>query len=157
MAQIRKRGQSQYQARVRLKGYPEQTKTFDPKQHALAWAAERERLVLQGFFSALREADKLPLRQALERYGREVTPSKKGQQQELSRLRCRQQNPLTDQSISHIRGVLLTVYGNDRFGLTLLLTADKFYLSLKICVSCHQAHFGKMHVTFDSRSIEQLS
>jgi hypothetical protein len=59
LAQIRQRGPSQYQARVRLHGHPEQTKTFSKKQDAIAWANEIERFVLQGLASKMREADKV--------------------------------------------------------------------------------------------------
>lgn len=40
MPQIRKRGASQYQVRIRLEGHPEITQTFTTKQDALAWATE---------------------------------------------------------------------------------------------------------------------
>lgn len=110
MAQIRKRGPSQYQARVRLQGYPEQTKTFRTKQEAATWANERERLVLQGFASSIREADRVTLNGALERYSKEVTPLKKGRQQELARLRRWQKNPLAAQPLSQIRGADLARY-----------------------------------------------
>jgi hypothetical protein len=103
MAQIRKRGPSQYQARVRLAGHPEVSRTFSSRLDALAWAGECERLVTQGLGDALREADQLTLYHALERYANEVTPAKRSQQQELSRLRRWQQHPLADQSLSRIR------------------------------------------------------
>ena len=76
MAQIRKRGPSQYQARVRLTGHPEVTRTFSLRQDAVVWASERERLLMQGLGAAMRGADQLTLYDALERYAREVTPSK---------------------------------------------------------------------------------
>jgi integrase len=114
VAQIRKRGSSQYQARVRLKGYPEQTKTFQLKQDAVSWANERERLVLRGNSSAMREADNVTLHDALERYSREVTPSKKGWQQELCRLRRWQKNPLSALPLSQIRGADLARYRDSR-------------------------------------------
>jgi integrase len=103
MAQIRKRGPSQYQARVRLTGHPEVSRTFSSRLDALAWAGECERLVSQGLGDALREADQLTLYHALERYANEVTPAKRSQQQELSRLRRWQQHPLADQCLSRIR------------------------------------------------------
>jgi integrase len=103
VAQIRKRGPSQYHARVRLTGHPEVTRTFPSRQDAIAWANERERLLLQGLGAAMRGADQLTLYDALDRYAREVTPSKRGQQQELSRLRRWQQNPMATQALSQIR------------------------------------------------------
>jgi integrase len=114
VAQIRKRGPSQYQARVRLKGYPEQTKTFQSKQDAILWANERERLVLRGNSFAIHEADNVALYDALERYSKDVTPSKKGWQQELYRLRRWQKNPLSTLPLSHIRGADLARYRDSR-------------------------------------------
>ena len=66
MAQIRKRDPSQYQARVRLQGYPEQTKTFLTKQAAISWANEREQLLLQGLASIMHQAEKVTLFEALD-------------------------------------------------------------------------------------------
>jgi integrase len=103
MAQIRKRGPSQYQARVRLTGHPEVSRTFSSRQDALAWASECERLVMQGLGDAMREADQLTLFNALERYANEVTPTKRSHQQEMSRLRRWQQHPLADLCLSRIR------------------------------------------------------
>lgn len=67
MAQIRKRGPSPYQARVRLTGHPEVSRTFSSRLDALDWAGELERLVTQGPGQAMREADQLTLYHALER------------------------------------------------------------------------------------------
>ena len=103
MAQIRKRGPSQYQARVRLTGHPEVSRTFASRHEALAWAAESERLVMQGLGDAIREADQLTLFYALERYATEGTPTKRSHQQEMSRLRRWQQHPMADQCLSRIR------------------------------------------------------
>ena len=103
MAQIRKRGPSQYQARVRLTGHPEVSRTFSSRHDALAWAGECERLVMQGLGDAMRQADQLTLYHALERYATEVTPAKRSHQQEMSRLRRWQQHPLADQCLSRIR------------------------------------------------------
>jgi hypothetical protein len=87
MAQIRRRGPSQYQACERLTGHPEVSRTFSTRQDAIAWASENERLLMQGLGDAIRGAEQLTLYQALDRYAKEVTPSKRSQQQELSRLR----------------------------------------------------------------------
>lgn len=114
MAQIRKRGPSQYQARVRLTGHPELTRTFSLRQDALNWASEQERLVMQGLGAAIRSADQLTLHEALERYAAEVTPSKRGQQQELSRLRRWQHNPIAKQPLSRIRAADFATFRDTR-------------------------------------------
>jgi len=56
-AQIRKRGPSQYRARVSIKVYPEAVWTFKSKADAVLWTSKREQLLLQGSGDALREAD----------------------------------------------------------------------------------------------------
>jgi integrase len=62
----------------------------------------------------MRQAAKVTLHDALERYSNEVTPSKKGRQQEMSRLRRWQKNPLSAQPLSQIRGTDLARYRDSR-------------------------------------------
>jgi hypothetical protein len=50
MADIRKRGPCQWQVRIRRKGYPSQTKTFNIKSEAEAWAATTESEMVRGVF-----------------------------------------------------------------------------------------------------------
>lgn len=48
MASITKRGAYQYQAQVRRKGYPTQTRTFETKRDAEDWAATVESEMRRG-------------------------------------------------------------------------------------------------------------
>lgn len=114
MAQIRKRGQTQYQARVRLKGYPEVSKTFPTKQEAILWAAEREGQLLQGLAGALREAERLTLGNALDRYAEEVSVHKKGYLQELKRVKRWKREPMASLPLGHIRGADMARYRDGR-------------------------------------------
>ncbi|WP_211472517.1 tyrosine-type recombinase/integrase [Collimonas humicola] len=114
MAQIRKRGPSQFQARVRIKGYPEAVRTFKSKADAVLWASKREQLLLQGLGDALREADKLTLSSALTRYSAEVTPRKKGASSENNRIKVWLRNPLAALTLSAIRGKHLAEYRGSR-------------------------------------------
>jgi integrase len=116
MANIRKRGLHQYQARVRLKGFPELSNTFPTRQDAVSWANQKERELLHGFNAAAQEADRLTLFEALERYSREVTPEKKGKSQELRRIWTWQKDPLAVRPLSQIRGVDLARYRDLRQG-----------------------------------------
>jgi len=50
MASINKRGPYQYQALVRRKGYPSQTKTFESRAEAEAWARGVEAKMHEGSF-----------------------------------------------------------------------------------------------------------
>ncbi len=50
MATITKRGNYQGQAKIRKKGYPAQTKTFDAKREAEGWAAVIEPEMVRGVY-----------------------------------------------------------------------------------------------------------
>lgn len=79
MATITKRGDYQWQAKIRRKGYPPQSKTFDLKSDAEIWARDVEREMDRGVFLDRSEADKNTFGQVLKRYRKEITPSKKSQ------------------------------------------------------------------------------
>ncbi|ABR91632.1 site-specific recombinase, phage integrase family [Janthinobacterium sp. Marseille] len=114
MPQIRKRAADQFQARVRIKGNPELSKTFSTKAAAVHWADEQERLVKQGRGSAILLANNLTITAALDRYAREVTPLKKGWKQELVRLRRWQSNPLAQLTMPQLRAAELAKYRDQR-------------------------------------------
>lgn len=116
MANIRKRGPKQYQARVRLKGYPELSDTFSNRQDAVSWGNQKERELLQGSGAESHEANKLTLFDALERYSKEVLPEKKGKNQELRRLRAWQARPIAVRPLSQVRGADLARHRDSRLG-----------------------------------------
>jgi integrase len=78
MATFRKRGQYQWEAQVRRRGYPAQSKTFNTKAEAEAWAKTIESEMSRGVWVSRREAEATTLYEALERYEREITSAKKG-------------------------------------------------------------------------------
>lgn len=71
-----------WQAKIRKKGHQPQSRTFDKKVDAEAWARDIENKMDRGIFEDRREAETTTLRTALERYEREVTIKKKAQRQE---------------------------------------------------------------------------
>ena len=77
MGTITKRGELQWQAKVRRKGYPAQSRTFSYKEDAEKWVRELERAADTGGVVDRREAEKNTLGAILRRYQTEVTPSKK--------------------------------------------------------------------------------
>lgn len=86
MATYTKRG-SKVQARVRRKGFPDLTKTFDNIADARRWSRHEERRIALGdaLPASERSASPMPtLHTALDRYRREVSAHKKGARQELS-------------------------------------------------------------------------
>ncbi|PFH09158.1 site-specific recombinase XerD [Collimonas sp. PA-H2] len=77
MATFTRRGDLQWQVKVRRKGYPVQSRTFMYREDAEKWARGLERELETSGFVDRREAEKNTLRAVLERYRKEVTPGKK--------------------------------------------------------------------------------
>ena len=78
MATIRKRGDFQWQAIVKRKGYPLQSKTFATKKDAEVWARDIERDIDRGIYIPRGEAEKTTLGDLIARYREEVLPAKRG-------------------------------------------------------------------------------
>ena len=68
-------GKRTWQAQVRKKGYPRQTKTFDRKTDATKWARMIERQMDEQTWRNLNGAESLLMSNALDRYLNEVKPS----------------------------------------------------------------------------------
>src|SRR5690606_14622828 len=77
MASIRKHGEG-WQARVRRKGLPESTRTFQSKADAERWARSTEAEMEQGRFVDRTLAENSTLAEILERYLQEVNPLLRG-------------------------------------------------------------------------------
>ncbi len=77
MAQIERRGDLQWRARIKKKGFPEQSKTFFTKKDAEDWSKIIESEMIRGTFIARTESEKVTFGDLVDRYLREVTPSKK--------------------------------------------------------------------------------
>lgn len=80
MATIRERktgnGEVRYQAQVRLKGFPPQNATFNRKTDAKRWIQQTEASIREGRHFKTTEAKKRTLGELIERYIRDVLPSK---------------------------------------------------------------------------------
>jgi len=70
-------GRKVWQVRIKRQGYPEMARTFDRKGEAEMWAKQIEGEMDRGVFVSRVEAETTTLREALDRYEREVTPGKK--------------------------------------------------------------------------------
>ena len=85
MASLRQRpgpgGRRVWQVRIKRKGFPEAARTFDLKTEAEAWARQIESEMDRGVFVSRVEAESTTLAEALERYRREVLPSKRSRRQ----------------------------------------------------------------------------
>ena len=82
MASIRKRG-DMFQARIKVRGY-QQSRTFASRKDAQQWAKQAEAAMLRGAWIDRSEAEQTSLREALARYERDITSTKKGAVQERS-------------------------------------------------------------------------
>jgi integrase len=85
VALIRRRGK-RWQAVIRRKGWPRQSKGFAARADAEAWARELESEMDRGVFVRRDLAESTTLRELIERYASEVIPGHKGKESEA--LRC---------------------------------------------------------------------
>ncbi len=114
MATITARGDYQFQAIIRRKGFPSQTKTFETRSEAERWAREVESKMDTGYFSDRREAEKTTLAQALQKYLDQVTCTKKGATAERNRIKQLQRHPIALRSLASLRAKDFTQYRDER-------------------------------------------
>lgn len=103
MATIRQVQSGWYQAIIRRKGYPNQSMTFKKEAEAKKWVRDVEGQMDKGHFVSRREAESTTVREALERYAREVTPRKRGAEQEKYRIRALLTLPLACRTLAGVR------------------------------------------------------
>jgi integrase len=113
MATIEKRGQF-WRVKVRRVGLPAQTKTFDNRTHAQQWARSVESDLDKGIVVDRRTAQRLSLAEVLERYRREVTPTKRGSADENLRLKAMAQRPFARIRMSALTSSQLAAYRDER-------------------------------------------
>ncbi len=93
-----------WQAKVRKKGYPTQTQVFRSKREAQEWSAIIESEMARGVWKDRSEAESTTLGEALDRYAKTITVSKKEQSSELSKIRQWQSRPISKRFLSTIGG-----------------------------------------------------
>jgi hypothetical protein len=114
MAYITKRGEHQWQAQVRRKGYKPQNKTFESKKEAEAWAKVIESEMVRGVFVSRAEIERLTLGEALERYLKEVTPTKRASARERARILRLKEHPISLRTIASLEASDFTAYRDER-------------------------------------------
>lgn len=87
MPTIRKKGDRQWHVQIRKSGYPVQTKTFTTRSDAEKWATIIESEMERGVFVSRTEAEATLVSEVIDRYRREVLPSKRGAASDESRLK----------------------------------------------------------------------
>jgi integrase len=80
MANIEKRiarnGETTFRVKVRLKGVPVQSATFDKLKGAKDWAQQTETAIREGRYFKMKEAEKHTLTETIDRYVKNVIPTK---------------------------------------------------------------------------------
>lgn len=87
MATIRKKGERQWHAQIRKRGYPAQTKTFSTRADAERWATIIESEMERGVFVSRSEAEATLIKGVLSRFETEVLPTKRSEQSDKSRIK----------------------------------------------------------------------
>ena len=116
MASIVKRGTKQWRVRVRRKGQPPQTRTFDTKFDAERWATSVESKMDRGTFHDQRQAQATTLADALERWSIEILPglAESTRRTETSRARNLKARGIGRMKLAAIRGPDITDFINER-------------------------------------------
>ena len=71
MGTITKRGELQWQAKVRRKGYPSQSRTFMYKEDAEKWARQIEAELDRGLYLPRRDAERTTFEELADRFANE--------------------------------------------------------------------------------------
>ena len=116
MAAITKRENGQWQAKIRRRGWPPQSKTFRTKADAEAWSRASEREMDVGAFINRNDAERTTFAEAADRYAREVLPSKRGKEQDGYVLR-RVSERFGRHSLASITSAILSAYRDERLKL----------------------------------------
>jgi len=114
MATITKRATNQWQAKIRHKGYPTQSKTFQSKASAERWAKMIEAEMDAGTFVSRTESEITTLEEAFQRYLKEITPHKKGARKEENKIKAWMARPLAKHFLAGIRGSHLATFRDER-------------------------------------------
>ena len=109
-----KKGEYQWHAQIRRKGYTFETKTFNTKIEAETWSRSVENEMDRGVFASRAEAEGTTLYEALNRYEREISCKKKGFIQERYKIRVWQTHALAKRSLASLKGADFAKYRDER-------------------------------------------
>jgi integrase len=114
MATFTSRGKNQWRVRIRRRGHPVQTKTFETKADAEAWARQIENEMDRGIFVSRAEAEKTTLKEALDRYIEEYIPRLKECQRETNRASNLQKRDISCKIMASIRSKDIADFRKER-------------------------------------------
>lgn len=113
MATVELRAGGTFRARVRRQGAPDISRSFTTAADAQAWGVETEAAIRAG---RLREHQqrRTTLGEVLRSYGDKVTPTKKGERQELLRLAALQRDSIASYSLENLNRQVFRDYRDRR-------------------------------------------
>jgi integrase len=114
MATFTKRRSDQWQVKIRRAGYPAQSRTFNSKEEAQKWARSIEAEMDKGIYIDRNEAEKNTLYAVLERYAREVSPTKKGGEIEKLRIASIMRQKFTQTKMAALSSRTIATWRNAR-------------------------------------------
>ena len=114
MATFTQRANGQWQAKVRRQGHTPVSKAFKTKTAAKQWAKAIEVEMDKGAYVSRGESESTTLDKALDRYLKEVTPTKKGAKVETFRIKAWKRHPLAKKYLSNITGSDIAAYRDER-------------------------------------------
>ncbi|WP_175787177.1 site-specific integrase [Burkholderia anthina] len=103
-----------WQAKVRLKGFPAQSKSFPTKVQAEDWARAIETEMRRGSFVDTAAARETTLGDLLQKYAERVSPTKKSGAGEAKRIRSMLAWPLCKFSAAHVTPAVLAEWRDER-------------------------------------------
>lgn len=103
MATINKRGEAQWQAKIRRAGHKAISQTFETYEAAKAWADVTEGKISGREYVDKEKEQRAKLRDLLTRYQDEITPTKKGARQERVRIGQWLAEPMADWSLAAVQ------------------------------------------------------
>ncbi|MGO9602124.1 MAG: site-specific integrase [Candidatus Binataceae bacterium] len=130
MASIRKNRSGNWECRIRRRGYPPQTATFDIKTQARNWANTIESDMGRGLWVDQREAETTTLREALERYLLEVTPHKKSAYPEKRNARVILASDIASMTLATLRSKHVSEFVQEQERRGIGANSIRIYLSL---------------------------
>ena len=113
MASFRQHGNG-WQGRIRRRGYPDITKTFETKADAEKWARALESEIDKGLFASINEAQRNTLGDLIARYLAEVTPTMKGATEDTIRLKAIMRKPIALWSMANLSVARIAAYRDER-------------------------------------------
>ena len=103
-----------YRARIRRSGFPTISKSFTYKKDAVAWAALTEREIERGEYQSHNDCTRFTLADLLDRYQKDITPTKRSAEIEILRIGKIQRSWISDIKVGDLQPHHIAKYRDER-------------------------------------------